>query len=103
MYVLVRTDLPLAQQIVQAAHAAHEAGIHFGDKLVHPSSLVLIGVGSEAELRAEYDRLIAAGIPLTLFIEPDMGDAATALASGPLTGGDRRLFKGHKLWSERTS
>lgn len=87
----------MAQQLVQAAHAAHESGILFGDP-AHPiSSIVLIGVSGESELLAEYARLLPQ-IPLVLFREPDLGDASTALATGPITGDDRRHFRRHKLW-----
>ncbi len=98
---MVRQDLPVAQQIVQAAHAAYEAGSRFGDPEAPPPNLVLIGVSDEPRLIDEYTRLMAASIPLTLFTEPDLGDAATALSTGPITGDQRRLFKRHTLWQSR--
>ena len=48
-YVLVRTDLPLAQQAVQAIHAAMSATARFGG-LADDTRLALLSVGSEGEL-----------------------------------------------------
>lgn len=95
--MLVRSDLTISQQIVQAAHAAHEAGIRHGNP-VDVSSLVLIAVPDEAALRTEFSRIQAAGITAYLFTEPDMQDAATALCTAPITGDARRLFRRYSLW-----
>lgn len=98
MYVLVRNDLTLPQQMVQAAHAAHEAGIHLADKTGDIASIVICGVAEERTLLQEQARLAVAGIQTLLFREPDMGDAATALASAPIRGETRRHFRRYKLW-----
>lgn len=95
----MRQDLTLAQQLVQAAHATHEVALQYPYRADQPSSLVLIGVPSEHELLRNVARLEGLGIPLTLFREPDLGDAATAFATAPIIGGNRRLFRDHKLWS----
>ncbi len=86
----------MPQQLVQAAHAAHESGGRFGAPA--GCHLIALAVADEAALLAHRDRLEAVGIPLVLFIEPDLDRAATALATGPLTQADRLHFRGLSLW-----
>ena len=57
-------------------------------------------MSSEAELLKAYRELIAQGLPAILFREADMGDQATALASAPIVGKDRKAFSKYKLWRE---
>jgi hypothetical protein len=97
MYVLVRNDLSPAQQAVQASHAAIESGRKFlkdGDE--HPS-VILCSIKSEAKLMKCADELAAQGIDYTIFKEPDIGNQATALASRPLIGKDRKAFSRFQL------
>jgi hypothetical protein len=89
----------LAQQLVQAAHATHEVALLHPYQTDQISHLIVIGVPSELELLQEAERLTGAGIPLTLFREPDIGNAATALATAPISGEARKLFRHHKLWN----
>jgi hypothetical protein len=96
-YVLVRTDLPLPQQIVQAVHAAHEAGRSF--PCDGTPSVVVCRTPSEATLLREGDKLAMLGIPTTIFREPDIGDEATALATAPVDISTRRIFSKWQLWN----
>ena len=97
--MLVRSDLTAAQQFVQACHAAHEAGIFFGNP-DHISSLVLCTVPDEAALRDASRRLQLRGIRFSLFQEPDMENQATALATEPIPGPLRKVFSKYPLWKE---
>lgn len=98
--MLIRADLTLPQQMVQAAHAAHEAGIYLAKSKEDVSYLVLCTVPDEEALRKAQYKLEARGIRTSLFIEPDLGDQATALASEPVSGRDRRPFSRYPLWRE---
>jgi hypothetical protein len=98
-YVLVRKDLPLAQQLVQAVHAAHEAGIRFGDP-ERISSTVLCSVPDEPSLLQAKERLDSHGIKSSMFIEPDIGNKATALATEPLFGKARKVMSSFPLWGK---
>lgn len=89
----------MAQQLVQAAHATHEVALLHPYQSPEISSLIVIGVSSEDELLREHARLVHAGIPLTLFREPDLDDQATALATAPVSGEARKLFRHHTLWN----
>lgn len=92
LYVVVRRDLPIEHQAVQASHAALASGRRFSfDE--HPS-LVLVTVPDEPSLRELRDRLT---IESELFHEEDMGGEATAFATEPITGDDRKQFSGLPL------
>ena len=95
--MLVRSDLSQAQQLVQAVHAAHEAGIRFGDPS-SISSVVICSVPSEASLLLAKERADLAGIRTALFVEDDFGDQATAFATEPLHGSLRKVFRDYPLW-----
>lgn len=95
--MLVRGDLPPEQQTVQACHAVAEAVHHFGALArIHPH-LVLCSVPDEASLRKAASDLKRRGIRSRVFVEPDLGDAATALATEPVRGAARRAFRRHPL------
>ncbi len=100
--MLVRTDLTIRQQLVQAAHATLEAGIHLTQDPTDISSLVVCGVASEAILVAEHERLQGLGIQSILFREPDLNGQATALATEIIQGPQRAHFRHHQLWDGKS-
>jgi len=95
--VLVRKDIAPAQQLVQAVHAAHEAGIRFGDPSLI-SSVVVCSVPDEQSLLRSKEALSSTGIQSYIFHEDDFGNQATALASEPLWGPRRKAFSRYPLW-----
>ena len=100
LYVLVRTDLTPAQQMVQAVHAAIEAARI--DKAGPHPHLVLCQVRSELELLQACHSLEAAGVRCALFREPDLGQQATSLATCALDQSARaslqKLLRKFPLW-----
>jgi hypothetical protein len=91
--VIVRKDIPLAHQAVQAVHAGiSSARDLISPDLIHPS-LVLCTVPDKAALMAVQDRCNAAGVRNRVFVESDMGDEPTALATEPINGKGRKLFQ----------
>jgi hypothetical protein len=96
--VLVRTDLPVPQQLVQAVHAAYEAGKHLAGDGSEIDSAVVCNVRNEEELLKAEHRLHLDGIRTVLFREPDIGDEATALATEPLDPSRRRPLSRYQLW-----
>lgn len=94
---MVRTDLSVAQQLVQSIHAAHEAGIRFGDPN-NVASVVVCRVSSEEELLKTKERLDSREIRSYLFHEPDIGGQATALATEPVSGSKRKVLSKYPLW-----
>lgn len=118
VYAIVRKDIPLADQLVQVAHATMEAGAsfyrpeggqrireNFGGALVglarlapEVSSLVVLQVADKFELIAAAKKLTDANIRFELFFEPDDQMGHTALATEPLSGEAREVFRPFKLW-----
>lgn len=97
--MFVRTDLPLAQQIVQAVHAAYEAGRDYAREEPYSDqrfSVVICQIPNEQKLLFEYERLKRNGTVSTLFREPDIGNQATAFATEPVA--DRKFFSRYQLW-----
>lgn len=89
-YVLVREDLALEQQLVQACHAALEAGFAF-DAPARTSSLIVCTVPDRNALQAAQQRLARYGIRTQMFFEPDWEMGHSALATEPLTQRKQRF------------
>jgi hypothetical protein len=97
--VIVRADLPPEQIIVQSCHAVERATSNYsrdGPPLPVPN-LIVLAVPTERDLLSHADRLQENGIPLSVFQEPDIGNQATALATGIVRGDARKLFRNLKL------
>lgn len=89
-YVLVRQDIPLHQQMVQACHAALEAGFAF-DAPATTSSLIVCSVPDREALIAAKERLARYGIRSEIFFEPDWDMGFSALASEPILDRKQRF------------
>lgn len=96
MYTIVRTDLPKNQQTVQTGHAiaelAFNAGKHgnlaFERWVKDDRTLIVLRARDEDDLKAQRDRINAAGLEHFVFHEPDRGNEATALAIHPGTASE---------------
>lgn len=95
--MFVRKDLPQTVQVVQASHACIEATRAFLEKDVEHPHLVVLAVKDEPQLFKSAKKLDTAGIRYCTFIEPDRGGEATALATEPISGEQRRFFKNYQL------
>ncbi len=104
--MLVRTDLPIADQMVQACHACLEAGNSFAQPK-EPSFMALLAVRGEEELLQWRGRLTEMGIGSEIFYEPDPivnGDTHpmgyTALTTEPIGCCDprRKVLRKLPLW-----
>ena len=94
IYVVVRNDLSNAQKAVQSSHAILESTRKYISKdCEHPSVIILI-VKSEARLLKLVDDL---DIDHVTFREPDIGNQMTAIATRPLSHGERDYFKKYQL------
>lgn len=98
IYVVVRKNLPLEQQLVQSCHASIEASRHYLSKAEeHPSVIVLV-VKSEEKLKQIIQKLSQIQIRFQEFKEPDMGNSLTAIATCPLYNDERNFFKKFQLF-----
>lgn len=95
VYVLVRKDLPFSQQAVQSCHACIESAIHFPCPN-HPH-LVLATVHDERALDRAAADLENYGLRFRVFREDDLGGEGTALATEPVRGPARLIFRKFQL------
>jgi hypothetical protein len=95
--VLVRADIPLADQIVQVGHACLEAGRRFAQP-AEPCHLVLLSVQSKRQLHDAVARAELAGIRCVVFSEPDDELGDTAACTEPVLASGRRVFRRFALW-----
>ncbi len=97
MYIFVREDLTTPQKIVQASHAALEAGFAY-NKPEGSTHIVLMGAKNQEELLKIRKRLGNCGIESQIFYEPDYNTGYTAIATKPLYGEERLPLKKHSLF-----
>ena len=96
VYVFVRQDLSIQQQLVQAAHAAHESGLaHDSSGTSH--SIIIFGTKNKEQLESLFHRF-RPEIECHPFFEPYKDTGLTAFATKPITSEHRHHFKEFKLW-----
>ena len=99
VYIFVRQDISIPQQLVQASHAAHESGLaHSASTSLN--SIVIFGAKDKPELESLLDRF-RAEIDCHAFFEPYKDTGLTAFATPPLPESKRDIFKGFKLWQPK--
>ena len=59
-------------------------------------NLVVLGVANEQELLKAKSKLEKSGIKHEIFVEPDIGNQHTAIATEPIFGEQRRLFRNYR-------
>lgn len=89
-YVLVRADISAEQQMVQACHAALEAGFAY-DAPQRTSSLIVCTVPDRDALLQAQERLNRYAIANTLFFEPSWSMGFSALATEPIIERKKRF------------
>jgi hypothetical protein len=85
--------------MVQAVHAAHEAGRRLAKARSPPDHVVVCHVDSEADILKAGRWLEARGIRTVVFREPDLAGQATALATEALVGPARKALASYRLWN----
>jgi hypothetical protein len=98
VYIFIRADLSVPQKIVQASHAALEAGFLYSPPSETCSIIVLEVVDKDAlyEVSKRLDRY---GIDHTMFFEPDFGMGHSAIATRPiLKKSERYMFSKYNLF-----
>lgn len=90
MYVLVRTDLSVGQQLAQTAHVAAEYAARHSDSVLDTPTMVVLSVRDEQHLLDHANRVNG-----YLFFEPDLGDTGEHTAFAAVCDG--RLFSSLSL------
>lgn len=105
-YVIVRKDLPVYYQIIQAGHAIQEMmlGLHELDSetnKIRKNYMCLLEVKNEQELMRAYSWIESCGINCHMFYEPDYETGYTAVASEPIPWDDvesRKVFDRFRMY-----
>ena len=104
LYVFVRTDIPIADQIVQVGHVCALAASTF--TVPDRCRLVLLAVDNDAAIGEAVDRCQQHDIRSVTFYESDAvenGQApmgATATCTEPIPWSARRPLRRYRLWRE---
>lgn len=99
IYVLVRTDISIEQQLVQSSHAAAEAGRRFYRPEHGIASLIVLAVPNREALLSAQEKVLLKGIDCDLFFEPDWEMGHSALGTRPLLDVERKLMRSWPLWT----
>lgn len=100
LYILVRNDIPVPDQMAQACHAAEVHGITYANKpwpwgKRHGlTTTVVVSVPSAQQLEVWYRKINQACLDHIEFCEPDMNNQVTAIACRT----DSNIFSGLPLW-----
>jgi hypothetical protein len=92
-YIFVRQDLTPEQQLIQFGHVCALVGATGYRHDFNKVNFVGIGVPNENELYRALFLMIDNGVQNQKFKEPDLGDTLTAVASLPVSGDTRAIFR----------
>lgn len=96
-YIFVRQDMSEEQQLIQFGHVSCVLGWQIAKDHPHinPSFLNFVGIGvsNEKELLKAMFRMQDNQCLAGHFIEPNMNDSLTAIASIPVKGEIREIFR----------
>lgn len=98
VYIMVCSDLSPRQKVVQACHAALEAGIHLEQCDQFPSGMIMLQCSGEKSLMKAAKKIENKGIKCRLFYEPPM-KRYTALATEVIPQEKRKLLRKFQLLS----
>jgi hypothetical protein len=100
IYVLIRKDISIAQQLVQVGHAAREAALAFPAAPDEPiASIIVCEVPDREALLEASERLTGYGVEHSVFFEPDFGMGESALATRSVfQKKERYVFRKYPLY-----
>ena len=94
---MVRTDIPLADQLVQACHACLLAASR-SERNPGDCHLVVLAAASERDLHAALAHFKLVGVEYSCFFEPDRDIGYSAACTQPVPNEHRRFFRRFPLW-----
>jgi peptidyl-tRNA hydrolase len=87
LFIVTRADLPPGARAAQSAHTAlafaFDHPVLAAEWHGQSNNIVLLEAPDERALVELWRRAWDAGVPYSVFTEPDMGDATTGVAIGP--------------------
>lgn len=101
IYVFVRQDISLAEQLVHAAHAAYHMGSEI-PPLAGLPSLVMIGIPHVGSLAKVRTKLRDNGIAHYIWCDPDTEYGPTAIATRPLSAQEKSALTNYRLWKQQS-
>jgi hypothetical protein len=101
IYVFVRQDIPLAEQIVSVGHAAFHLGQVIPENGI--PNLIVVGVPHAKALDKARAKMLEANINFHFWEDPDTQHGVTAVASHPLTKNEKGVLANYRLWSNAPS
>lgn len=84
--------------MVQACHAALQAGLKFKNPSKDPNSLIVIGLRDQNQLMKAIEDVQSKDIEVETFFEPDWDYGITAFATKPIHVDDKHLLKKYQCW-----
>lgn len=96
VFIFVRYDLPLPQQLVQTNHATMKMASLYG--IEGTPNIALIGVSDIVELRNVSRLLSDLEVPHHDWYEPDFDLGFTAIATAPISGAQRTALSHYDTW-----
>jgi hypothetical protein len=97
IYVFVRQDIPLAQQLVQASHAAFHMGLELPNEAGIPFMCV-IGMPNLSAMNRVLAKLDSYSIRHHAFTDVDVEEGFTAIATIPLNAEQKIPLANYRLW-----
>lgn len=98
IYVFVRQDLPIAEQLVHSCHAVYHMGRQFYSDDGIPS-IIVIGVPHEKAMLRVREKLLKHRLYFYEWNDPDAPQLGiVALATPPLSQPERECLANYRLW-----
>jgi hypothetical protein len=103
IYVFVRQDLAIADQIVHSNHAIYHLASMGGVDCGVPS-VIVVGMPHEKSMSKVLDKLRVNQLPHYAWKDPDFNDlGVTSIATGPLTNDQRKVLANYRLYDPRAN
>jgi hypothetical protein len=102
LYLFIRQDIPVAQQITQSNHATYSLALAYNPACDIPN-IVTIGVPDLAALKRVQYKLVQNQIPHYAWTEPDFDLGFTSITTVPLDFNQKQILKNYRVYSNRNS
>jgi peptidyl-tRNA hydrolase len=97
LHIVIRSDISVADQAVQACHAVVQFMVQYPESArswyAQSNTLVLLAAKDEHELQRISDKAFDLGVQTATFKEPDLGNAITGIALEP-SSKNHRICRG---------